>query len=95
VKLKQKEKFKKKLKKEKEMKICDFSKKEQEVIKSELSERIKDLTFIGINKKVDDIFENISKINYRKNDSIEIDYNFGFIFNDILQIVGRIRREIK
>lgn len=75
------------------MKICDFSKKEQEIIKSELSERIKDLIFMGINKQVDEIFENISKINYSKTDSIEIDYNFGLIFNDVLQIVGRIRRE--
>jgi len=80
------------------MRICDFSKKEQEVLRRELTERIKDLIYMNLEEKVDnDIIKGLSKIDFRSSgtDELEIKYACKFIFNDILQIVGRVRRKIK
>lgn len=66
---------------------------EKEAIITELAERMKDIIYMNAREKAEEALNDILKTDLHPNDTIEIDYKFQFIFNDILQILGRTRRK--
>ena len=66
---------------------------EKEAIITELAERMKDIIYMNAREKAEEALNDILKADLHPNDTIEIDYKFQFIFNDILQILGRTRRK--
>jgi len=71
----------------------NLTKSEREAIIKELAERMKDIIYINAEKRAEETLNEILSMNLKPNDPITIDYNIQFIFNDILQILGRIRRK--
>ena len=74
------------------MKITE---EEYNQIIQELVERLRDLIYINAEAKINEImpqsyFENLD---WKKGDNLEIDYNFQIVVNDLIQILGRIRRK--
>jgi len=65
---------------------------EKEAIITELAERMKDIIYMNAREKAEEALDQILKDDLHPNDTIDITYNIRFVFNDILQILGRIRR---
>ena len=66
---------------------------EKNAIITELAERMKDIVYMNAREKAEEALNDILEDIPSPNDIIEIDYNIRFVFNDILQILGRIRRK--
>ncbi|RLG36789.1 MAG: hypothetical protein DRN91_07105 [Candidatus Alkanophagales archaeon] len=66
---------------------------ERNVIITELAERMKDIVYMNAREKAEEALNDIVKEDLHPNDVIDISYNFRFIFNDVLQILGRVRRQ--
>lgn len=65
---------------------------EKNAIITELAERMKDIIYMNAREKAEEALDQILEDSLSPNDIIDIDYNIRFVFNDILQILGRIRR---
>jgi len=66
---------------------------ERNAIITELAERMKDIIYMNAREKAEEALDDILKADPHPNDTVEINYKFQFIFNDILQMLGRIRRQ--
>jgi len=77
----------------KHYKVSDFSTKEVEEIKKEIAKRIKDYVFMVSKEKASEVIDKISKLSFIGEDVIEVNFQIDFLMNDILQIIGRLRRD--
>ncbi len=74
--------------------FSELSQDEYEFVIDEIAERIKDMIYMNIREKIKNKFDlHFKNLNFNGVDSLVIDYEFEFIFGDIQQIVGRIRRK--
>lgn len=72
--------------------FATLSQSEKEVVIHEMASRMKDVVYMNAERKMLEATNNLEKRNMSPDDSITITYNFGFIMNDIIQIVGHYRR---
>ena len=72
---------------------------EKEAIITEITERLKDVVYMRARERAEEILGLLLKYNEESENSlkpttpIEIDFKVQFLWGDILQIVGRLRRE--
>jgi hypothetical protein len=64
----------------------------REVVK-EITERIKDMIYMNLERRVEETLRALLKGHPKSDDPIEIKWKMSFVFGDIEQIVGRLRRE--
>jgi len=64
----------------------------KEVVK-EIVERVKDIVYMNLENKTKQSLQDILKGKINPDESIRITWEVEFIFNDIVQIVGRLRRK--
>lgn len=69
--------------------------KEQKRLENEILERIKDLLYIKGEQAIHGVVENLKKrkVILPKNDTFNFHYNVEMLFDDFMQIIGRIRRK--
>jgi hypothetical protein len=75
----------------KNMKI-EMTEKEKEQVIRELGERIKDLIYMNLHKKVSQALDEILAMDLKPEEPLTITFSYGFVVNDIIQMLGRIRR---
>jgi len=69
-----------------------LSKEEKDAIAKEIVERIKDITFMNLYQEIRDMIED-TRLVLNTDESIEYSWSVKTLYNDFLQIVGRMRRE--
>jgi len=70
-----------------------LTEEEKQAIIVELAQRMKDLVYMNAEEKAEEIIDKILKSNPHPHTKFRINYTFEFMLNDIIQIVGRIRRD--
>jgi hypothetical protein len=74
--------------------FSELSDEEYKAVKRELADRWRDAFFMNAFEKVSDQFDrHLKYFDYKENDLLTISYQFQIIWNDVIQIVGRIRRK--
>ena len=72
----------------------ELTEEEKNAVIKELAERMKDAVYMNAEKKAEKAINKILKLKELSPDEpIEIKYKFTFIINDVLQILGRVRRK--
>ena len=72
--------------------IGELSEQEFNAVVKEMTERIKDIVYMNLEQRVREILQEILKKNPHTDDIISFTWEIRFVFNDVVQIVGRIRR---
>lgn len=75
------------------MKLSDLSESERTLVETELSERLKDLVYMKSGEYGKRVLSDYNDTELDGNDTLRVTFTFEFIWNDILQIIGRDRRE--
>jgi hypothetical protein len=75
----------------KNMKI-EMTEKEKEQVIRELGERIKDMIYMNLHKRVSQALDEILMMNLEPEEPLTIRFHYCFVVNDIIQMLGRIRR---
>jgi hypothetical protein len=75
----------------KNMKI-EMTEKEKEQVVRELGERIKDMIYMNLYRKVSQALDEILAMDLKPEEPLNITFSYGFVINDIIQMLGRIRR---
>jgi len=70
-----------------------LTEEEKNAVVKELAERMKDLVYMNAEEKAEEVIDKILKENPHPHTKFRINYTFEFMLNDIIQIVGRIRRD--
>jgi len=65
---------------------------EKEAVISELAERMKDLVYMNARRQAEKVLNKILTTSPKPDQVFEVEYKFRFVFNDIIQILGRFRR---
>jgi len=71
----------------------NLTEEEKNIIITELAERMKDIVYINAKEEAKKALNNILTGYVTPTMEIEITYKIKFILNDILQMLGRIRRQ--
>jgi len=66
---------------------------EKNILITELAERMKDLVYMRAKDKAKEVTEKLLKTDLNPEDEIIINYRMEMVGTDILQIIGRIRRQ--
>jgi hypothetical protein len=66
---------------------------EKDLLAEEIYSRLKDIFFINSEKRIEEFMEIFSSMSFGNKDIIKFNYEVTMLGYDILQIVGRIRRE--
>jgi len=66
---------------------------EKKALIKELAERMKDIVYMNAESRAQATINSLLEVELEPSDPIKINYKFNFVFNDILQILGRIRRK--
>jgi len=74
-------------------KFDDFNKEEVSLIKQEITRRIKNLIFMAAENQTSEIINKMVGMSFNGEDTIDIKFSTVFVFNDILEIVGGLRRK--
>jgi len=69
-----------------------LTKKEKEFLIEELSEKMKDVVYMNSRRRAKELVDKLQEMNLEPESKLEITYKIVFVFNDILQIVARVRR---
>jgi len=77
----------------KKMKLSKLIKGKEEIVIKELGERLKDFAFMTAKDKISKSLEQLKDNKVSGEDYISITWNVDFIVNDVIQIVGRSKRE--
>jgi len=70
----------------------DLSEEEFDEVVREIAERVKDLIYMNLEERIRETLRDILKREFDENDSITFKWVLKILFNDIVQIVGRLRR---
>jgi len=70
-----------------------LTEEEKQAITTELAERMKDVIYMNAKEKAEETLNNILQSDLSPVDIIKVTYQIQILFNDILQMLGRIRRE--
>jgi hypothetical protein len=73
-------------------KITPLTDKEKEYLSSELLNRLKDIFYMQSERRVADVIEEFSDLNFYEDDTFSFTYEVSMKGADILQIIGRKRR---
>jgi hypothetical protein len=73
-------------------KITPLTDKEKEYLSNELLNRLKDIFYMQSERRVADVIEKFSDLNFYEGDSFSFTYEVSMKAADILQIIGRKRR---
>lgn len=65
---------------------------ERKAIVAELAERMRDLVYMNAEKKAEEALDRILKQAPTPDTVISVTYEVRFVFGDVLQILGRLRR---
>ena len=65
----------------------------KDVVISELAERMRDIIYMTAEEKAREIVKSLEGVLMNGEDTIDVEYEFSFVVNDIFQIVGRAERE--
>ena len=68
---------------------------EKRLLVKELAERMKDIIYMNAEQYAEELVDDILKKEPKPNDCLEVRYIFRFVYNDLRQIIGRIRRTAK
>ncbi|MCS7387212.1 MAG: hypothetical protein NDF55_10885 [archaeon GB-1867-005] len=71
----------------------NLTESEREAIIKELAERMKDIVYINAEKRAEEVIEQLLAMNLKPDSNITISYVIHFTFDDILQMLGRLRRK--
>jgi len=72
-----------------------LTKEEKELVINELAERMKDMVYMNAKVKAREVVEQALRMKLNSDEKVVVTYEFEFVFNDIIQIVGRRRRKRK
>jgi len=75
--------------------LSDFSQEEKELAKEYIKKAFLGLIKITLNDRVEDLFEQASKIPFTREDSLSMNYEVTTIGNDILAAIGAARNTIE
>jgi len=75
------------------MVMLKLTPEEKNAIITELAERMKDIVYMNAREQAEKVLNEILRGNPSPDDVIDIEYKIQLVFNDILQILGRIRRK--
>jgi len=68
--------------------------KEKRLVIEEMAERMKDVVYMNALDQATRVYQQIPDYHWENPDNkITVDYHFTFVVNDMLQIIGRKRRE--
>ena len=70
-----------------------LTKKEKNAVVKELAERMKDVVYMNAEEKAEWAINRLLEVDLPPDSSININYRVTFLLNDILQILGRIKRQ--
>ena len=70
-----------------------LTKKEKNAVVKELAERMKDVVYMNAEEKAESAVNELLELDLSPDSSININYKITFLLNDILQILGRIKRQ--
>jgi len=73
--------------------VGELSEEELEELVGELSERFKDIVFMKLEPTLRKKVQEVIKGNPYINDYVVITWKMVFVINDLVQIIGRIRRK--
>jgi hypothetical protein len=71
----------------------NMSSQEREIVINELAERMKDIVFMTSKEKIVAVLEQMEGMTFGNDDDITVQYEINFVIGDIIQMVGRERRE--
>jgi len=80
-------------KKEKLKSKLKITEEERNILIEELAERLKDVVYMNARRRVEEFIDRLLDEDLEPNQEIIIHYKFALTFNDILQILGRVRRQ--
>jgi hypothetical protein len=66
---------------------------ERQIIIDELAEKFKNSIYILAQDRTTDIFDQMHNKKYREDDEITVNMGFIFVFGDVIEILGGIRRK--
>ena len=75
--------------------VIELTEQEFGEVVREITQRIKDMIYMNLERRVRKTLRDLLKANLDINDSITFEWKIEFIFGDIVQIGGRIRRTKK
>lgn len=77
------------------MKLVKLTKKEKQTIVREMAERCKDIVYMNATRNVREVLNQLKFTDFRNNDKIEFTYYIGILVGDLIQILGREKRDPK
>ena len=75
------------------MKRFEVTEEEFEEVVNELSRRIKDMVYINLKDRLRNKLKEIFKMKIKTDEPLKLTWTLRFVFGDIEQIIGRLRRE--
>ena len=72
--------------------VGEITEDEFNILVEEISERIKDIIYMDVKPKVRRILWNLVISNPYTDDKVEVKWTISFVIEDLIQIIGRIRR---
>lgn len=70
----------------------DLTEEEIERVVSEITERIKDMAYMNLERKIRNQLAEVLRAEHKTSDYFDISWTLHMVFGDVQQIVGRLRR---
>lgn len=75
------------------MRLVELTKKEKQTIVREMTERCKDIVYMNATRNVRKALNQLKYTDFENNDKIEFTYYIGIVIGDLIQILGRKKRD--
>lgn len=73
--------------------LADATPEEYNAVVKALAEKMKNVIYMSAERRAFEVLDSMKDIAFSVNDALVVKYNFDFLWNDVIEILGGLRRK--